>query len=102
MNMAPRPRIIKQIEGVPELYSTDGVKEKYAYMHFYNLTGRGDWYVVEAQELEGGDYYFFGYVKSPLTPDFDEYGYFTLNELQEANFIVFDTGFKKTLLSELI
>ncbi len=101
-NDTPRARLIKQVQGVPDLYDTDGEKVKYAYMHFYNLKGRGDWYVLEAQELEDDDYYFFGYVKSPITPDFDEYGYFTLKQLQEANFIVFDTGFKKTLLSELI
>ena len=42
----------------------------------------GTWYVLEAEKQENGDYLFFGYVESPITPEFNEYGYFSLSELE--------------------
>lgn len=51
---------------------------------FFNPYGRGTWYVLEGEEREDDDFIFFGYVKSPLDPLFDEYGYFTLSELESV------------------
>lgn len=92
---------MNKLNGVPELYETDGKRNKSAYLHFYNLIGRGDWYVCEARKQDDGDVLFFGYVKSPLDSLYDEWGYFTLFQLQNTPFIVWDTGFKKTRVASL-
>ena len=86
-----------KLKDVPKLYETDGKRNKSAYLHFYNLLGQGDWYVCEAEEQEDGNVLFFGYVKFL----FNEWGYFTLHELQSVPSIVWDTGFKKTRVASL-
>lgn len=64
-------------------YSQDGKgKEAEIVMKIFNPHGRGTWYILEAQEMEDGDFYCFGYVESMITPEFDEYGYFTINQLK--------------------
>lgn len=92
----------EQIENLPKLYSQDGEEQKTAYLHFFNLLGRGDWFALEGQEQPNGDWLFFGYVKSPLGEDCDEYGYFTLNELKRVKVIELDKYFNPTPLSEVI
>jgi hypothetical protein len=65
--------------------SQDGKgKEAEIVLKIFNPHGRGSWYVLEAQQMPDGDLYCFGYVESPITPLFDEYGYFTLNQLREV------------------
>lgn len=55
-------------------------------LKIYNPYGRGVWYVTEAEKMhDGKDYLLFGYVESPLTPLYNEYGYFTLSELCELD-----------------
>lgn len=49
---------------------------------YFNPYGSGTWYVLEAEKQENGDYLCFGYVESPITPEFDEYGYFSIKELE--------------------
>lgn len=70
---------------LPCLYATDNVKteDKVAVAKFFDPCGRGVWYVVEG-EPDGSDTRFFGFVVSPLGPDCDEWGYFSLNELQSV------------------
>lgn len=51
---------------------------------FFDPTGRGTWYAVEGERLDGGDWRFFGYVVSPLGPECDEFGYFHLSELESV------------------
>lgn len=64
-------------------YSQDGKGEEAEVVcKFFNPYGLGTWYVLEAEKQADGDYLFFGYVESPLSPDFDEYGYFSLGELE--------------------
>lgn len=64
---------------LPKLYSTENVptEEKVAVVKFFMPSGRGTWYGVE---FDGEDI-FFGYVVSPLGPDMDEWGNFSLTEL---------------------
>lgn len=69
---------------IPKLCSTEEVENPEIHVHYFNPYGAGDWYVLEGEEQKDGDWLFFGYVKSPITPDFDEYGYFTLNELKSV------------------
>lgn len=92
----------KQIETLPDIYETDGDEPKKAYIHFFNILGRGDWYVLEGKQMNDGDWYFFGYVRSPIGEEFDEYGYFTLQQLKDAVFIELDKYFEPTLLKEVI
>ena len=65
------------------LYSQEEAEDPVAIAKYFLPFGRGTWYVIEAQKETDGDYYFFGYVESPIDPLFDEYGYFTLKQLEE-------------------
>lgn len=87
----------EKLEGIPELYETDGNPDKKAYLHFYNLSGQGDWYVCEKRETED-DVIFYGYVELL----YNEWGYFSLNELKTVPTRVYDTGFKPKPIKEII
>lgn len=66
------------------LYSQDGKGgEAVVIAKYFNPYGSGTWYVLEAEKQDDGDYLFFGYVESPITPEFNEYGYFTLKQLED-------------------
>lgn len=69
---------------IPKLGSTEEVKNPKIVAHYFNPFGNGDWYVLEGEEQTNGDWLFYGYVKSPLSPEYDEYGYFTLNQLKSV------------------
>lgn len=85
------------ITNIPKIGETDGQKNKKAYLHFYNQLGQGDWYVCEA-EKQGNDIIFYGYVKL----FFDEWGYFSLNELESIPSIVQDKNFQECSIEEII
>jgi hypothetical protein len=93
---------------LPPLYSTDNIplEEKTAVAKFFSPTGRGTWFVFEGGPDED-DVRFFGYVVSPLGPDCDEAGYFSLAELQSVRGpfglgIERDLHFTPTKMSELL
>ncbi len=67
------------LKKLPKLYATEETpaEEKLAVVKFFDPCGRGTWYGVEYD----GEDTFFGYVVSPLGPDCDEWGYFSLAEL---------------------
>ncbi len=48
-------------------------------MKFFDPSGRATWYGMEYDPAERR---FFGYVVGPLGPDCDEWGYFSLTELE--------------------
>ena len=77
-------KISKLLDKVPKIGETAEESNPTAHIHFFNILGRGDWYVTEMKE-EGNDFLMFGYVKSPLGEDCDEFGYFTLNQLIDTN-----------------
>ena len=91
----------KQLETLPELYSQENETNPKAHIHFFNPLGRGDWYAMEGRK-EGDDFLFFGYVKSPLGADCDEYGYFTLNQIKETKILELDKYFEPTPIKEVI
>jgi hypothetical protein len=70
---------------LPPLYSTENVpaEAKIAVAKFFFPAGRGTWFAVESSRQDD-DVTFFGYVISPLGPDCDEWGYFTLAELESV------------------
>lgn len=69
-------------EQIPKLYSQEKVntQDKQVFAKFFFPAGNWTWFVTEG-ETEGDDYVFFGFVVG----DFDEWGYFTLNELSSIN-----------------
>ena len=69
---------IKQLAGVPDFYSTEGVspKEKMIHMHFF--IGGCDWYAAEYSPEEQ---VFFGFAILNKDLDNAEWGYFSLKEL---------------------
>ncbi len=71
--------IERRLEKFP-LYSQDGKgKEATVVVKFFNPYGSGTWYVLEGQKEANGDYTFFGLVD---LNGIQEYGYFTLSELE--------------------
>lgn len=81
---------------IPRIGAIQFVENPKAIIHYFNPFGSGDWYVLEGEKQENGDWLFFGYVKSPLDPLFDEYGYFTLSELESVK-IIGDYGIERDL-----
>ena len=69
------------------LYSHDGEDAKdVKILCKYFVTGsRYTFYVTEGDIKENGDVEFFGYCKSPLGSDCDEFGYMWLSQLKEIN-----------------
>jgi hypothetical protein len=67
---------------LPRLYGQEQVEtnEKMIYAKFFFPAGNWTWFAIEG-EIEGDDFVFFGFVIG----DFDEWGYFTLNELESIN-----------------
>lgn len=65
------------IKKLPKLYSQENNKNPNAVIKFFDPTGSWEWYVIEGELQEDGDFLFFGLVKGFET----ELGYFTLNDL---------------------
>lgn len=67
---------------IPKLYSQEHerAEDKRVYAKFFFPAGNWTWFVTEGED-EGDDYVFFGYVIGFEA----EWGYFTLNELQNIN-----------------
>lgn len=88
-------RELKEMMRTFPLGSQDGLMgEAEVLIKFFNPYGRGTWYVLEGEEQPDGDFLFFGYVKSPINPMFDEYGYFSLSELESIEIEIDILGFK--------
>lgn len=73
------------LASLPPLYSTENVEaeDKVAVVKFFDPAGRYTFYVTEGGP-DNDDVRLFGYVVSPLGPGCDEWGYASLNELQEV------------------
>ena len=61
--------------------------------YFYPM-GRYTFYAVKG-EKQGDDIIMYGYCLSPITSDFDEFGYVSLNELKSINLMERDLYFKE-------
>jgi hypothetical protein len=86
---------------LPKVYSQDGNKDPKVYAKFFFPAGRWTWFVTEG-EPAGDDYRFFGFVIG----DFEEWGYFSLTELQSLNVhgltVERDLYFKQGTMSEVL
>jgi hypothetical protein len=87
---------------IPALYATEATKleDKEFICKFFNPCGAGTWYVIEGEEKEG-DFIFFGLVDLHE----QEFGYFSLNELQSIRLpfgltIERDLHFSKTKVTK--
>lgn len=69
-------------KSLPPLYATENTKaeDKVLRAKFFDPSGRGTWYAVE---FDGKDI-FYGFAVSPLGEDCDEWGYFSLSELESV------------------
>ncbi len=93
------------LKKLPALYATENVAfdDKIAVVKFFNPCGAGTWYAVEYDPVEK---LFFGFV-SIHGPGCDEWGYFSLEELESIKLpfglgIERDVHFKPTNVFECI
>jgi len=101
--MAPHKLLTKELrEQLPELYATEStpMAEKLAVAKFFTPDSNWTWYAVEFDHKDNDT--FFGYVQGFE----NEFGYFSLSELQEARGplglpIERDLSFKPTPLVEI-
>lgn len=96
------------IKKLPAVYATENtpLKDKVAVCKFFCPWGRYTAYVIEGDKYENGNWLFFGYVVSPLGNDYDEFGYFSLSDLESIKHfsgltIERDRWFEPTKMSEL-
>lgn len=88
---------------LPKLYGQENVEtqEKMVYAKFFFPAGNWTWFVTEGN-AENGDFIFFGFVVG----DFDEWGYFSLSELESINVagltVERDLYFKQGKFSDVI
>jgi len=88
---------------IPKLYSQETVKtaDKIVYAKYFFPAADWTWFVTEGED-EGDDFVFFGFVKGFE----EEWGYFTLNELQNINIQLLkverDLHFKPGKFSDVI
>lgn len=69
-------------KATPAMYATENVptEDKVCTAKFFHPMGRATFFMVEYNPEER---LAFGYVVSPLGPDCDEWGYFSIDELEE-------------------
>ena len=94
---------------LPALFSTEEVPlgERKAIVKFFFPAGRATWYVVEGEQdrTDKKNWRFFGWCRSPLGPDCDEWGFFDLAEIQSIEVaglrVERDLFFKPTMMKEI-
>lgn len=68
------------ISVLPALYEQENEKDPMVYVKFFDPTGSWTWYATEGEEMDNGDFLFFGFVVGFEA----ELGYFTLSQLETA------------------
>lgn len=86
------------VDKMPNLYDTEGIeaKNKVAQVKFFNPFGSGTWFGIE---YDPDDRLFFGYVDLGYG---GEWGYFSLNELEDIGFIERDLYFQPTKMGTIL
>jgi hypothetical protein len=91
-------------KSTPALYATEDVEteDKLVTAKFFFPSGRTTFFMTE---YNPEDRLAFGFVVSPLGPDCDEWGYFSIDELEELSVgglgIERDTSFRPTKFGQL-
>jgi hypothetical protein len=71
--------IPKEIEAtIPDLFSTESVPHPLAVIKLFDPCSRYTFFVLEARREPDGDLRLFGFCRSPLGPDGDEFGFASL------------------------
>jgi hypothetical protein len=89
----------------PELYATEEVstEDKVCTAKFFHPSGRATFFMTEYNPDER---LAFGFVVSPLGEDCDEWGYFSITELEELSVgglgIERDTSFRPTKFKDVL
>ena len=78
----------------------DNIFEQEIIVKYFHPMGRYTFYALEGQKY-GDDIILFGYCVSPLQPEFDEFGYQSLNELQQIPLMERDLNFEKKCLKDV-
>ena len=68
-------------EKLPKLYAQESAEDHFVYVKYFFPAANWTWFVTEG-EPRGDDFLFFGYVIGLEK----EWGYFTLQQLEEINF----------------
>jgi hypothetical protein len=80
-----------ELAKIPGAYETEDVRESFKKVHLHYFVPGGDWWLVEVwQEDAGSDtepplWMGFGYTRFASMPEGAEWGYVSLNELEELN-----------------
>jgi hypothetical protein len=99
--------IPKEIEAtIPDLFSTESVPHPLAVIKLFDPCSRYTFFVLEARREPDGDLRLFGFCRSPLGPDGDEFGFASLRELESVRgplgqCIERDLHFEPTPLSKI-
>lgn len=64
---------------LPRIYSQEDIRDPIVQVKYFTPWSRWTWYGIEYDPVTRE---FFGYVKSGIDPDYDELGYFSLEELE--------------------
>ena len=73
--------LTKEIEAkLPKLYSQEKVKDPKIVVKFFHPMSSWTWYTIEGEEIEDGDWRFFGMVHGHEK----ELGYFHLSQLESV------------------
>lgn len=95
-------------KALPKLYTTEETptESKVCHLKLFFPAGRFTFYCVEGEQ-DGDDFRMFGYTKSALGADCDEWGYASLNELQSIRGplglkIERDLSWRPTLMGEVL
>ena len=73
------PQEIKDV--LPKIGATEEVENPKVVFKLFLPEGRATWFIMEGEQ-RGNDWLLYCYVRSPLGPDCDEFGYVVLSELQ--------------------
>lgn len=75
--------IPKEIEAtIPDIDSTESVPHPLAVIKLFDPSSRYAFFVLEARREPDGDLCLFGFCRSALGPDDDEFGFASLRELE--------------------
>ncbi|WP_159944785.1 MULTISPECIES: hypothetical protein [unclassified Nocardiopsis] len=80
-----------ELAKIPGAYETEDVRESFKKVHLHYFTPGADWWLVEVWQENAGTtgepplWMGFGYTRFASMPDGAEWGYVSLNELEELN-----------------
>jgi hypothetical protein len=74
-----------ELAKIPGAYETEDIRESFKKIYAHYFTASADWWLVEIWEEIPGQWMGFGYIRLASNPEGAEWGYISLNELEELN-----------------